>query len=263
MKITSTIFIMLLSFNLWAQKSSEELAKNLQNPLANLISVPLQYNQEYGIGEGDPEGTRSFMNIQPVIPVHLSDDWLIINRVIAPIISQTNTPGAPGTQNGLGDTLYTAFLSPAKSAITWGIGPAVSLPTGTDNPLSKRKWSLGPSFVALKQTGPITIGALASQIWSVAGDSKRQEVSQFYFQPFFAYTMPSSLTLSASMENTYDWKSDKWIWSFIPTIQKVFKPGKIPINVSIGPKFFTGEESISPDYGFRATVTFMFPESPK
>jgi hypothetical protein len=260
MKSILIIALLIASFSVQAQKTSEELAKSLQNPLANLISVPFQQNMEYGIGTRNPEGSRSITNIQPVIPVHVTTDWLIINRIITPIISQTNTPGVPGTQNGVGDILYSAFLSPAQSAITWGVGPALSLPTGTDNFLSKRKWSLGPTFVALKQKGPWTFGALSNQLWSIAGDSEREEVDQFFFQPFVSYTLPSSLTFAASMEDTYDWKTDKWVWSFIPTISKVFKPSKVPFNLAIGPKFFGGDEETRPEIGFRASITFMFPE---
>ncbi len=136
MKTLLIILLSLFSLNLWAQKSSEEMAKGLQNPLANLISVPFQENMEYGIGEEGEEGSRSITNIQPVIPVHINKEWLVINRLIAPVISQTDVAGSPGTENGLGDMLYSAFLSPAQSSLTWGVGPAISLPVGTDNSLS-------------------------------------------------------------------------------------------------------------------------------
>jgi hypothetical protein len=254
------LLIIMLSLNVWAQKTSEELAQGLQNPLANFIRLPVELNMEYGIGTKSQEGSQSITNIQPVIPVNLTNDWLVINRIITPIISQTNIPEVSGTQNGIGDILYSAFLSPAQSAITWGLGPALSIPTGTDNFLSKRKWSLGPTFVALKQTGPWTVGALSYQLWSIAGDKQREEISEFYFQPFIAHTMPSSLTFSASMQNTYDWKNDQWVWSFIPTISKVFRLGNTPLDLSLGPKFFAGDETIRPNIGFEATVTFMFEE---
>lgn len=260
MKKIIIFFSLFLAFKLWAQKSDEQLAKDLQNPLANLISVPFQFNHDYGIGNEDPEGMRVLTNIQPVIPVHISEEWLLINRVIAPVISQTDMPGAPGTDSGLGDILYTLFLSPVKSSFTWGVGPALSIPTGTDNALTTRKWSLGPSFVILKQKGPWTIGALANQIWSIAGDETREEVSQLFIQPFLSYTLPSSTTLSAVMEDTYNWKTDRWVWSLFSGVSKVFKAGKTPMNLAIGPKFYAGEQTIRPDIGFRAVVTFMFPE---
>src|SRR5450755_1779216 len=95
-----------------AEMSAEELAKLAQNPVGNLISVPFQNNTNLNFG---PEkGTQNILNIQPVIPISISDDWNIITRTILPVISMPALGPDVGSTNGIGDTTLTAFLSPAN-----------------------------------------------------------------------------------------------------------------------------------------------------
>jgi hypothetical protein len=156
----------------YAQENADVLAKQLSNPVASLISVPLQYNVDFDVGSED--GTKQTLNIQPVIPASLSDDWNLITRVIVPVVDQDDVFGDSGHQFGFGDTTPTFFFSPKKStAGGWilGFGPVFLLPTATDDLLGADKWGIGPSALALKQTETgWTYGALVNHIWSVAGD---------------------------------------------------------------------------------------------
>jgi hypothetical protein len=178
-----------------AAESSESLRKAAQNPVASLISVPVQENLNFGIQPGDR--TQSVTNIQPVIPVTVSKDWNLIVRWISPIIYQPipvpQTPGAPVTTTGvfgLGDMNPTFFLSPKKSKVIWGVGPTVVLPTATNTTyLGQGKLSLGPSVVVLVQPSHFTLGFLANNYWSVAGHSNvdKPAVNQFLLQWFVNY----------------------------------------------------------------------------
>jgi hypothetical protein len=142
--------------------STEALQKATQNPVANLISVPLQNNTNFDIGPYNR--TQDVLNIQPVIPTHLTKNWMLISRIIQPIVWQPYPTETTGGEYGFGDMNPTFFLSPAKpKKIIWGAGPAFVIPTATDTILGQGKFSLGPSFVALAQPGHWTIGALINK----------------------------------------------------------------------------------------------------
>jgi hypothetical protein len=189
LKISSTgVLLLALCLGAQAEQSADELAKKLSNPVSSLISVPLQYNVDFEIGPGD--GTKHYLNVQPVIPTSLNADWNLITRVIAPVIYQDDVFGDSGEQFGLGDLTPTFFFSPRKPTSAgwiWGAGPVLLLPTATDDLLGTDKWGIGPSGLALKQTATgWTYGALVNHIWSVAGDDDRCDVSSTFLQPFLA-----------------------------------------------------------------------------
>ena len=167
------------------QGSAADLAKKLANPIASLISLPFQNNTDFGIG--DNLGTRNTMNIQPVIPIGLSENLNLITRVILPVISQQSMTGVGNSEFGLGDAIISAFLSPVttKSGIVWGAGPVILAPTATNDFLGSKKFGVGPTAVALYQKKGMTFGALVNQIWSIAGDAERPDISMLFLQPFF------------------------------------------------------------------------------
>ncbi len=164
------------------QSGDAELAQELSNPLADLMTIPIQMNYDRGIGPLD-DGRKLQTNFQPVIPFSLNEDWNLISRTIIPVIYQDDIfPGA-GSQFGLGDINLSLFFSPKKptsGGLIWGIGPVVLLPTATENLLGAKKWGAGPTGVALTMRGPWTLGVLANHIWSYAGDSDRQDISSTF-----------------------------------------------------------------------------------
>ena len=182
------------------------LAKQLNNPISSLISVPFQANEDFNIGPAG--GNRFFLNIQPVIPISLNQDWNLIVRTILPVISQTDVFGHSGTQSGLGDTTQSFFFSPkapGPGGLIWGLGPVGYYPTATDSLLGAEKWGLGPTFVGLVQKGGWTFGILANQIWSVGGDDNEQDINATFLQPFINYTTKTHTTFGVDSESTYDW----------------------------------------------------------
>ena len=244
---------------------AQALAKKLSNPIADLISVPLQSNFDCNIGPAD-DGCRFTTNVQPVIPISITEDWNMISRTILPITYQDDIfPGA-GDQFGLGDTVQSLFFSPKAPSsfggLIWGVGPVFLVPTGTDELLGTGKFGIGPTAVVLKQEGHWTLGALMNQIWSVAGDADRADVSNLFLQPFIAYTTTDAWTYSLNTESTYSWEAKEWSVPINASVSKLIRIGKQPISLQAGLRYW----AVSPDetgpegFGGRLAVTFLFPE---
>ena len=238
-------------------QSADELAKQTQNPVAGLISVPLQGNWDFGLGDRD--ATATLLNIQPVMPFGISSSANVILRVILPLTSQPATDGL--RINGLGDVVTTAFFSPARSGrIIWGVGPVLLLPVATNNALGSEKFGIGPSIVVLTQPGKWTLGALYNQIWSVSGANDRDDVSTLFLQPFANYNLGNGLSIGASMEASANYEADEtWTAPLLFSVSKVAPLGKRPVNFSAaaGPTVASPEGGAS--WRFRLSATFLFP----
>ena len=240
-----------------AAQTADELAKQTQNPVASLISVPFQGNWDFGLGDRDAVGT--LLNVQPVMPFGISKDTNIILRVIMPLTSQ---PGSGDARiNGLGDIIATAFFSPAKSGrIIWGAGPVFLLPAATNASLGSEKFGIGPSVVALSQPGPFTVGILYNQIWSASGANDRDDVNSMYLQPFLNYNLGGGLSAGVSVEASGNFEADEaWTAPLLFSLSKVTLLGKRPVSFALA----AGPTIASPDGGaswrFRLGATFLFP----
>jgi hypothetical protein len=208
-------------------------------------------------------GTRNTINVQPVIPIGITDNLNLIARIIFPIISQYNITGLGAIESGLGDVALSAYLSPAQSkgGLTWGAGPVFSIPTATDDYFASKKFGVGPTAVALYQTNGITFGGLVNQIWSVAGDKDRGDVSSLFFQPFFNYNWKSGAGIGGNFEITQNWESDTTVVWFNPTISGVTGLGKQKVQLAVGPRFnLAAPSGTKADIGFRAAIVFLFPK---
>ncbi|WP_215226156.1 hypothetical protein [Echinicola shivajiensis] len=241
------------------QQSAAELAKKLANPIASLISVPFQQNMDFGIG--DLEGARYNVNIQPVIPLSLTEDLNLITRAILPIITQYNITETGSKQSGTGDMVLSGFISPKESEIIWGFGPVFAIPTASNDLLGSKKFGMGPTAVALYQVSAITIGALANQIWSIAGDSERNNVSQLFLQPFMAYNWPSGAGAGFNFELTQNWQSNNTTLWFNPNVSGVTSLGKQKIQFVTGPRFnLAAPNGAKSAFGMRAVISLIFPK---
>ncbi|MCJ8318710.1 MAG: transporter [Colwellia sp.] len=245
------------------QVEKEALAKQLSNPIAALISLPLQLNYDQNIGLND-QGERWTLNVQPVAPFELSKDWNVISRTILPIISQKNVSGVNNSESGIGDIVQSVFFSPkapTKTGWIWGAGPVLLLPTGSDKMLTADKWGIGPTAVALKQKGPWTYGGLANHIISIAGDDDRGDINATFLQPFLSYTTPAAITYTLNAEATYDWEGEQWTIPVYAGISKVLKINSQLISVAAGVRYWAATTDSSPEgIALRVSLTFMFPK---
>lgn len=243
----------------WADEA-DELSKQLSNPVASLISVPFQSNFDWGAGAQN-DGFAYTLNVQPVIPITLNEDWNLISRTILPIAYRDYLPD--GSEFGLGDTTQSFFLSPSRpgpGGLIWGVGPAILLPTATSEFLGSDKWGLGPTAVALVQKGPWTLGALANHIWSIAGDDDAEDVNQTFLQPFASLAVGHGRSITLNTELTYDWEAEQWTVPINLMVAQVMKFGKQPVSLQIGGRYYAEAPENGPEWGMRATFTLLFPK---
>jgi len=245
-------------------ESAGDLAKAAQNPIANMISLPLQNNTNFKIGP--QERTQNILNIQPVYPISLNDDWNLITRTIMPLVSQPTFDHFESDRTfGLGDTTFTAFVSPKDSGkLTWGVGPVVLLPTATDDALGSDKWGLGPSAVLLTMPGNWVVGSLFSNLWSVGG-SGDQDINLFTWQYFINYNIPDGdgLYLTSAPIITANWEAEndnRWTVPFGGGVGKIFKIGKQPVNAQVSAYYNVEKPEYGPDWQLRLQLQFLFPK---
>lgn len=245
-----------------AGKSTEDLARAAQNPIASMISLPLQNNTNIGIGPDD--STQNILNIQPVWPFKINDDWNLITRTIVPIVSNPDILTGEGRISGVGDTLFTSFISPNDTGkINWGAGPVFLLPTATNDVLGQEKWAAGLSAVLLAMPGEWVIGSLFSNIWSVGGAGER-DINLFTWQPFVNYNLDKGWYVVTSPIITANWEAEndeQWLVPLGGGVGRVFKIGKQPINtqLSLYKNVITPNDD-SADWQVRAQIQLMFPK---
>jgi hypothetical protein len=236
------------------------LAKQLSNPIASLISVPLQYNYNDGYGGG---GSQSTLNIQPVIPISISPTWNVISRTIIPLVDQHDLAPGSGSQTGLSNITQSLFFSPkdpTAGGLIWGVGPVFQLPTATDN-VAPDQWAAGITGVALKQSGPWTVGALANHLWSISDEDRFGKVSATFVQPFLSYTTPKATSFTLNTESTHNWETDEWSVPINFVVSQVVKLGAQPVQLGLGARYWADAPEDGPDgWGLRAQMTFLFPK---
>ena len=258
-----TMCIALCASTLVKAADDADLAQELTNPIANLITIPIQMTFDNDIGAND-QGSKITTNFQPVIPFEVNNDWNLITRTIMPVIYQDEVFPGQGSQFGLGDINMSLFFSPKKPAaggVIWGVGPVFVFPTATDTLLGSKKWSAGAGGVALTMRGPWTFGGLANHVWSVAGDSDRSDISNTFLQPFGAYTWPNAWTVSVQSESNYNWKTEQWSIPVTAAASKLVKFGKLPVSLQAGVGYWLESPDSGPEgIRYRLQANIVLPK---
>lgn len=239
------------------QQTADELAQKAANPIANLISVPFQNNTDFGLGPYDR--SRNILNIQPVVPLA---DGKIITRTIFPFAWLPDlTTESESSSSGLGDIVLTVFYVPSGGATMWGLGPVVEFPTGGSSRGSE-KWSIGPSFVALKTAGPWTLGILANNVWSFAGAEDRLSINRGLLQYFIVRQMGNGWYLNSAPINTVNWKADSGQRFLVPLGGgggKLVFLGRLPVNLQAQAYYNVVKPDVGPDWQLRFQVQVLLP----
>ena len=242
-------------------QAAQDLAKESQNPISTLISVPFENNTTFNNGTED--AIVNILNIKPVVPLSIGENWNLINRLIVPVIYQEERFTGEGDVFGLGDITYQGFLSPAKPGkLIWGIGPQLQMPTGMDR-LTSDQWSLGPAAVGLMMPGNWVFGLLVSNVWDIGGYNNAPDVNFFSTQYFINYNMKGGWYLTTAPIITANWEADSdntWTVPFGGGVGRVFKIGKQPVNLKVAGYYSVERPDNASDWNLQAQLTFLFPK---
>jgi len=228
------------------------------NPFADQITVPLELSSSLDIGPGN--GTAGGLNVQPVIPVSLGEDWLLITR---PSLSLLLTD-QPHRKLGLGDLeLQTYFTPESANTWVWGIGPDLLMPTATEQALGTGKWSAGPAVGLVYMSGPWVNEILASHVWSFAGEQDRDDVSQSTIEPVFSYNFDNGWFLAFDSTMTADWNAPadkRWTIPLGMDAGKALQLGKQSLSVQFGTYYNIERAEGAPRWLVRLQVSLIFPK---
>ncbi len=266
-KLLLTIMsLLIISTNTLSEEEEEDtgdLANTLNNPVANLLQLPLEFNTYKDMGPSN-DGTQSVLNFKPVIPINLNEDWLVVSRTITGLVTeQEGMYSGYGSKHGLTDTLQQTFFVPQKpteNGYIWGLGPAVLLPTATDEYLGGDRYAAGINGVILKQSNGWTRGALSYHIWDISG-SGPNDVNLTFLQPFIAYSNKTGGTIAINTESSYNWDQDDYEIPIHLLFKQVFPIKGHLFQFIVGPRYYAASYDDGADgWGFRGGITWLLPE---
>jgi hypothetical protein len=263
-KVATLALLAALTARAPAQESSS-LVKDAKNPFADLVNLQLFYDANLGVSPAN--NTQQVLTLQPLVPVHLDNDWIVITRTILPLIEQPGAAAGEDWSRGVGDTQFAALLSPARvGSLDWGVGPVFQLPTASQQALGQGKWGAGPA-AGIQWTGTQwTLGLVALNIWSFAGSGNRPEVNQLQLQPSVNYTFKDhpSRYLSFGPTITANWTasaSQRWTVPVSLGVGQLLKLGQQSVNLQTTAYYNVVAPSGASQWTLELLVQFLFPEN--
>lgn len=252
-------FFTSFSFAQPEKASATDLAAKLTNPVADLISVPFQYNYDANIGV-DKKGISNSLVVQPVVPIKLNNDWNYIVRPVMTFQTLSNVDGYSGT--GAAPILVETFFSPrAASEYIWGVGPILTTPALSGKNYGTSQTGAGVSAVGLMMKAPWSVGLLAYNTWSAGGEATYGTANNLFYQPFVSYVTKDAWTYSLNTQSTFNWDTRRAENPMNATVSKIVKFGETPVSLSVGARYYLSSVPGGPSgWGGRASVTFLFPK---
>lgn len=243
-----------------AAAKAQALAKQTQNPVANLVTIPFQFNWNSGGGLGAQ--TQSILNIQPVLPLAINDKLIVVSRTIIPVVGQPLTSGE--RSSGIADIQEQLFFTSAKPGkIIWGVGPIFSFPTATNSALVTGQFAAGPAFVVLAMPGKWVVGAVGNNVWRIAGDTSTTAISAFFVQPFLNYNLKRGWSLAYAPSITANWNAasgQQWTVPVGIGVSKVDMIGKQPVSLSLQYYHNVVRPDAAGSYTVRMAFALLFPK---
>jgi len=243
----------------------QKIAKQARNPLPDQINIPIMPTFNFGIGPGHV--TQFVLEIEPVIPFHLPNDWNLVTRTDLTVINQPGTEPGQGDTFGFGDTQFWAFVAPPNTvapALIWGVGPTILFPTASANVLGGGKWGMGPAAAAIYDIGPWEVGLLVSNVWSFAGDRSRSAVNSMTIEQDLQYSWPSGWYLTYGPTVTADWtasSSDRWTVPVGAGVGKALQIGQLALNLQVEAYDNVVRPAGTSTWSLILTLQFVFPET--
>jgi hypothetical protein len=114
--------------------------------------------------------------------------------------------------------------------------------------------------------GPWVVGGLVQNVWSYCGDSDRAHVNEFLLQPFVNYNLEKGWYIASSPIMTANWNrdsSDQWLIPVGGGVGRVFKMGRLPVNLQVQAFYHAAKPSEGPDWSTRVQFQLLFPRKKK
>jgi hypothetical protein len=259
-----TAYLLLTQTATLAQSAPEELRKIARNPIADEIKLP--FDEDFTFNQGPYNRNASSLAIQPVFPLSITGDWLLVTRIVATALAyQPNPDAKSGGTTGTGDTNVSFFLTSSRTgSLIWGVGPAVLMPTATSDQLGAGKWGVGPTVAVLVAPEWGSAGVLVQNIWSVEGGSNRPPVNQLQIEPMFSYNLPRGWYLTSQPTIIVDWTqptSHRWLVPIGGGVGRSFNIGKqaVDSNLTFYWNAVRPGNPVSPKWQLNLEFTFLFP----
>lgn len=259
----------LSSSNLTKKEITEKVGERLANPVAPIWSIGLRYDFTFLTGDpSDKTRTSTILNVQPVIPIPIRDEWFLIFRSVLPFIISTPVAQEGGGfkgRSGFGDMSLVAALTPRKiSGFKWALGTTWIFPTATKENLGKQKWQLGPTGFAGYFGKKWSAGIFPQQWWSIGGKDDRSKTSSANIQYYLWRILHNGWQVGTGAPNILiDWKADNDNKVTLPIglgVAKTVNLKKVPFRIQLeGSYSVVQPDTLSAEWNIRLVVTPFFP----